>query len=37
MWDLDMASLKGVRGDRKEGRRLVGVRVIKKLREMFHK
>ena len=37
IWDLDMANLKGVGGDRKEGRRLVGVRIVKKLREVFHK
>ena len=37
IWELDTASMKGCRGDRREGRRLIGVRVVKKLRDVFHK
>ncbi|WRT69489.1 uncharacterized protein IL334_006475 [Kwoniella shivajii] len=34
-WDLDISRMRGVNGSRSEGDRLVGVRVIKKLRETF--
>ncbi|ORX37906.1 actin-domain-containing protein [Kockovaella imperatae] len=37
IWDLDMSKLQGCRGDRREGRRLVGVRLVRKLRDVFNK
>ncbi|WWC95350.1 hypothetical protein V866_002212 [Kwoniella sp. B9012] len=36
-WDMDLSFMKGVDGDRVEGDRLVGVRVVKKLRETYVK
>ncbi|KAK8849491.1 hypothetical protein IAR55_004825 [Kwoniella newhampshirensis] len=36
-WELDLERLKGVRTSRSEGDRLVGVRIVKKLRETFVK
>ncbi|WVW86693.1 hypothetical protein I302_108747 [Kwoniella bestiolae CBS 10118] len=36
-WDLDLSLMGGVNGDRVEGDRLVGVRVVKKLREAYVK
>ncbi|WWD04122.1 hypothetical protein V865_002188 [Kwoniella europaea PYCC6329] len=36
-WDMDPSFMKGVDGDRVEGDRLVGVRVVKKLRETYVK
>ncbi|WWD20116.1 hypothetical protein CI109_104591 [Kwoniella shandongensis] len=36
-WNLDLERLEGVRGSRSEGDRLVGVRVVKKLRDTFSK
>ncbi|WVQ79414.1 hypothetical protein IAT38_001511 [Cryptococcus sp. DSM 104549] len=36
-WDLDIEALHGVRGSRSEGDRLVGVRVVRMLRETFVK
>ena len=35
MWDLNFERIPGVHGDRNEGHRLVGVRVVRKLRETF--
>jgi hypothetical protein len=35
MWDLDLKKIPGVGEDREEGRRLVEVRVVKKLRETY--
>lgn len=35
MWDFDLEKIHGAEGDREEGRRLVGVRVLKKLRETY--
>ncbi|KAL7424958.1 hypothetical protein Q5752_000645 [Cryptotrichosporon argae] len=37
MYDLDPSHLAGVYGSRSEGRRLSAVRVVRKLRDMFHK
>ncbi|WVF68642.1 hypothetical protein IAT40_003412 [Kwoniella sp. CBS 6097] len=36
-WDLDLQRLKGVHGSRSEGERLVGVRIVKKLRDTYVK
>ncbi|WWC65654.1 uncharacterized protein I303_108275 [Kwoniella dejecticola CBS 10117] len=36
-WDLDPPRMRGVNGSRSEGERLIGVRVLKKLRETFVK
>ena len=37
IWDLDTAQIKGARGDRSEGSRLVAVRLVSSLRETFSK
>ncbi|OWZ68405.1 hypothetical protein AYX15_00819 [Cryptococcus neoformans] len=36
-WDLDMESVHGIDGSRSEGDRLIGVRIVQKLRETFIK
>ncbi|WVQ96180.1 hypothetical protein IAU59_003283 [Kwoniella sp. CBS 9459] len=36
-WDLDLERMEGVRGSRSEGDRLVGVRIVKKLRDTYTK
>ncbi|ADV22349.1 hypothetical protein I305_02804 [Cryptococcus gattii E566] len=36
-WDLDMESVHGIHGSRSEGGRLIGVRILQKLRETFIK
>lgn len=37
MWDLDLGSVTGARRNRVEARRLVGARLDRRLREVFHK
>ncbi len=37
MWEPDLGRVQGVRGDREEGNRLVGVRLLKRLKETFVK
>ena len=36
-WDIDLERIPGTRGDREEGRRVVEVTIVKKLRETFVK
>jgi len=37
MWEPDLGRVQGVRGDREEGNRLVGVRLLKRLKDTFVK
>jgi len=36
-WDIDLERIPGTRGDREEGRRVVEMNILKKLRETFVK
>jgi actin-related protein 10 len=37
MWELDLENLEGCHGDRREAGRLIGVRIVKKMRDTFYK